>query len=124
MKTRENEEFKGYYDAPNAQVSKIFKSRIKNALELATINEKSIVLDIGCQFGHLLKFIREKKPQAKLCGIDSESYGLRNSEIENCELGVADARNMPFQNEYFDLSFAMDVLEHIDDGLNTAIKEI
>ena len=30
---------------------------------------------------------------------------------------------MPFQNEYFDVIFATDILEHVDD-VDSAIKEI
>jgi len=35
--------------------------------------------------------------------------------IENCDVRVADVTNLPFGNNFFEIVFVLDVLEHVKD---------
>jgi ubiquinone/menaquinone biosynthesis C-methylase UbiE len=123
--TKKIDEFKeSYFEVKTPLVSKLFKKRIRIAVEIASIKENYVVLDVGCHTGYLLKFIHFLNPLTKLYGIDNDPYGPSNTKIENCELQTADVRKIPFDEKYFDVIFAMDVLEHVENDLDMAINEI
>jgi ubiquinone/menaquinone biosynthesis C-methylase UbiE len=42
----------------------------------------------------------------------------------DCKFQIADVKKLPFESSIFSLIFALDVLEHIKDDFNMAIKEI
>ena len=113
-----------YYEVKTPLVQKLFKTRIKSAMELASVKDDDIVLDVGCHTGYLLKLIHYLNPSPRLYGIDNHPYGPSTTKIENCELKVADVRKIPFESKYFDVVFTLDVLEHVEDDLDAAIKEI
>lgn len=102
-------------------ISNLFRNRIKTAIELSSINDDSVILDIGCDTGYLLKTIRELNYSCKCYGIDKDQSVLQ--PIENCVIQHANAKKLPFPNEYFDLVFVLDVLEHIRE-YDIAVKEI
>lgn len=103
-------------------IKKLFWSRIQHALRFVQIDDKSTILDIGCNTGHLLKEIRKINTRCKCWGTDIEPRIL-SLKINDCEFKVADARNLPFDNEQFTIVFALDVLEHVED-VDKAIDEI
>jgi len=43
--------------------------------------------------------------------------------IKTCDVRVADVTDLPFENNFFDKVFVLDVLEHVED-LDKAIEEI
>lgn len=110
-----------YFASKFPYVTKIFKNRIEEAIDLASITNDSNVLDVGCFNQYLLKMIR-KKSSATLHGVDLDTGAISNPYLD-CDLRIADARNLPFRNEEFDIIFTMDTLEHID-KIDIAIKEI
>lgn len=102
-------------------VTNLFKNRIETAIKFGSINDKSIILDIGCESGYMLKKIRNLNHFCKCYGIDNDPSGLGN--VENCDLRIADAEKLPFDNKYFDRVFVLDVLEHIG-KFDNVINEI
>ncbi|GBF08530.1 putative S-adenosylmethionine-dependent methyltransferase [Aeropyrum pernix] len=67
-------------------------------------------LDIGCGLGYLVKEAMEEGIDAY--GIEISDYALRNAIIkERVKLGSI--TDIPFEDEYFDVVSAFDVLEHI-----------
>lgn len=113
----------GYYEDQNPLVSTVFKKRVKHAIEIASLNEKSTILDIGSAWGYLLISILGKYPSCNCTGIDSSTFLINNTKIDNCNLGQADARKLPFADESFDVVFILDVLEHIAEK-DAVINEI
>ena len=102
-------------------VSDIFRNRVKTALELASIKDSSVVLDVGCADGYVLKKTLEINASCKCYGVDVLEKNLR--EIPNCDIRVSDARNLPFADKFFDIVFVLDMLEHVKD-FEQIIKEI
>jgi SAM-dependent methyltransferase len=78
------------------------------------------VLEIGCGSGYVLNGIRKVLPLADLVATEIYTNGLSYAASKvspPCQFLQADARKLPFKNE-FDLVGAFDVLEHIvDDDL-------
>jgi len=102
-------------------VSNIFRKRIDTSLKLASLKDNFVILDIGCRDGFLLKQIRNLKSNCYCYGIEKDSEVLE--EVEGCDIRIADTKNLPFKNNFFDVVFALDVLEHIKE-IETAILEI
>jgi len=116
------EEHMGAYEKRSYLVRNLFWNRIRTALKFAKIDDNSIVLDIGCNTGHLLRTLRKSNSACECWGIDVEPK-IVTLKIENCKFKVADARKTPFENDYFSVIFATDILEHIKD-VDAAITEI
>lgn len=103
-------------------IKNLFWSRIRNGVKFSNIVDSSIILDIGCNTGHLLRTIRENNKQCECWGIDIEPKIL-TLKIENCKFKISDARTIPFPDNYFTIVFALDTLEHVED-VQKAIDEI
>jgi len=101
-------------------VSNLFRKRIENSEKFADIKDDSIILDVGCNDGYLLKFIRSKNKFCKCYGVDN-TEGLEI--IDTCDVRVADVTNLPFENNFFDTVFVLDILEHVKD-LDKTLDEI
>jgi len=78
-------------------------------------------LDVGCGFGMLFLAAFRSFGNAELIGVDisdvAVSYALkiaRSRELVH-QFVSADASSLPFKSGYFDLVFAMDILEHLED---------
>jgi len=110
------------YDSKCFLVKNLYWERIKSAINFAQIKDDYVLLDIGCNEGHLFKIIRKSNKACTCYGIDIEP-NVVNLNIENCKFQVANVLELPFEENYFDIVFALSTLEHIED-LNLAIKEI
>jgi len=107
-----------YFPSKKPYVTKLFKDRLKVAIKLAGIKDDSEILDVGCNIGYILIMIQKFHSSSKCHGIETApDWKNRPAEklLENCDLRVGDARKMPFLDEFFDIVFANDVLEHIPD---------
>ena len=103
-------------------IKNLFSDRVNTAIKFASINDDSIVLDVGCNTGFVLEEIRNLNYLSEYYGIDTVDK-FPTTVIEKSNFRVADARNLPFDNDYFDVVFAMDTLEHIQE-YEVAINEI
>lgn len=74
------------------------------------------VLEVGCGTGYVLRALEAAFPAIRTTGCELFPDGLRYAKatLERSELLQADARDLPFTEE-FDVVGAFDVLEHIDD---------
>ena len=110
------------YQSKSPFVRKVFWDRIKYSIKFAQIKNSSVVLDIGCNTGHLLKNIRKINNVCECWGIDVETK-IISLKIENCKFKIADVKEIPFEDNNFSIIFALDILEHVKE-LNKAINEI
>ena len=80
------------------------------------------ILEVGCGKGKdLINFI--KSNSVKITGIDIKDRGLRK---DNFNLIISDAQSISFEDNYFDCTVSIGVIEHITpiDKLNGMINEI
>lgn len=93
---------------------KIFRSVIESK-----INENMIILDIGAGAG-IVKEMNFKNYSKKICGIDLDERVLTNKMLD--EAKVANASNIPYPDETFDIIFADNVMEHLEQPLEVFIE--
>ena len=80
------------------------------------------ILEVGCGKGKdLIQFIMED--DINITGIDIQDRGLKNSNIN---LLIKDCESIEFDDNYFDCTFSIGLLEHISpiNKLNKVIDEI
>jgi len=124
MKVNETKSFRPPqmpYDRKIPLVSNLFKKRITIAIKFAKLKDNSVILDVGSREGYLLKTIRKFNVSCQCYGIEKNKNVLK--EIETCDIRLADAKQMPFEPEFFDVVFVLDVLEHIEE-IEKTINEI
>ncbi len=102
-------------------VSNLFRKRIEISTQFASLNDSSVILDVGCKDGYLLKTIRNYNQSCKCYGIEKNPNVLEM--IKTCDVRVADVTDLPFEDNFFDKIFVLDVLEHVKE-LDKAIEEI
>jgi ubiquinone/menaquinone biosynthesis C-methylase UbiE len=99
---------------------------VKDFVEFYNLKDGSKILDVGCAKGYMLFDFKKLNPNFKLYGIDVSSYAIENSkeEVKNC-LKVANAKNLEFEDDYFDLVISINTIHNLEkkECLN-ALKEI
>lgn len=75
------------------------------------------ILDVGCASGWFLSRVFEKFPSTECCGIDVYEKGVTygRNKYPHLSLQVADAHNIPYKSNTFDVVISTEVLEHVDD---------
>jgi SAM-dependent methyltransferase len=86
----------------------------------------SRILDVGCGKGFMLHDFRELIPGIEVAGLDISAYA-----IENCHEGmspflqVADARELPFEDNSFDLVISVTTVHNLErTDCRQALQEI
>jgi len=120
------EEIVPEYSSKNPLIRHLFLKRLGIAFQLAQselAKNNFKVVDLGCGDGSMLKIIEEKFKNVKTFGIDREPNIVKLKDFLKAEIKVADIQNSGFADNFFDLIFCLDVLEHFKD-LEQPIKEI
>lgn len=98
--------------------------RYKHAIEMVKLNKNDNVLDIGCGVGYQIHKIASKCKN--YIGIDFSKKSIKLcKKTKNAKLIVADAHEIPFKKDYFDVILMIDVLHNLYDprkALNEAKK--
>ena len=123
---------KEYFDGTRAQGygGYIYDGRWKKVAEdmikFYSLKNNAKILDIGCAKAFLLEEFRKKLKKPILCGIDISSYAITNSKKKNKILSIANATDLPFDNNFFDLVVSINSLHNILDKkkLQQAFAEI
>jgi SAM-dependent methyltransferase len=78
------------------------------------LDNNSKILDIGCAKGYMMHDLSLLIPGAEIKGIDISNYAKENS-IESMQdnIVVANANNIPFPDDYFDLVIAINTLHNL-----------
>ncbi len=87
----------------------------------------STVLEVGCNVGANLQWIRKHLPEAQLCGVDLNESALEValSNVPDAKLQVSSATSLPFDDNAFDMTFTTGVLIHIARAdLNAVMDEV
>jgi SAM-dependent methyltransferase len=100
---------------------------IRNRTELDAIPDiRGRVLDIGCQAGHLLAYLKPRFDE--LYGVDIGDYSAYWDKINgvNFQIHDVDSAGLPFPDAYFNLVTCCNVLEHVFDvfGLVEEISRV
>jgi SAM-dependent methyltransferase len=84
------------------------------------------ILDVGCAKGFMLHDFARLMPGLSLTGIDISDYAISNSHPSVKEyLSVADAKNLPFPDNSFELVIAINTIHNLEfDECAQALREI
>lgn len=86
------------------------------------------ILDIGSADGTFTKIIVDRSKAKKVIGIDALKKSVsfskkRFARSKAMTFRVADAHNLPFENNTFDAVYCLETLEHVEDPIRV-IKEM
>ncbi|HVV36703.1 MAG TPA: pseudaminic acid biosynthesis-associated methylase [Acidimicrobiales bacterium] len=85
------------------------------------------VLEVGCNVGANLVHVSEHVPPVDVWGVDVnlDALGIIRSRLPQVNSGYAVARNLPFRDGWFDLTFTVAVLIHVpEDAFALAVGEL
>ncbi len=79
------------------------------------INKKSTILDFGCGDGQLTNFVQNAFFKALLYGVDKDKNSIdqASQDYKTIHFSVLDAYTLPFENNTFDVVYAVNVFHHI-----------
>src|SRR3989338_9351462 len=116
----EEEYFKGdksiyasCYEYKAGNISMVYRERALRILQ-NNVPENAKILDAACAFGDLLALLDED--DFTTYGIDISKYALnRAKKNTRAQLTQGDLNeSLPYQKNYFDAVFALDVIEHLE----------
>ena len=90
------------------------------------LTKDSRILDVGCAKGFMLHDFTRLIPGIKVRGIDISSYAIENA-MEDIKpyLQVADAKNLPFPDQSFDLVISINTIHNLPlSECKQALREI
>ena len=88
---------------------------VPDFIEFYSLDKNSSILDIGSGKGFMLYDFLQLLPGVKVQGIDISEYAIENSLEEIKEFQqVADARDLPFEDDSFDLAISINTLHNLE----------
>lgn len=126
---------KDYYNKPEIkrfywQTQNIYIKRKELGLLSNIINDiipNKLILEVGCGEGANIYNILSQNVIANFVGVDFSEEKINfcnNLNIKNSSFLVADARNLPFEDNKFDLVFIRDLLHHVNEDRKKVIEEL
>jgi SAM-dependent methyltransferase len=84
---------------------------------LGAFGTGSVLMDLGCSTGFLLRDLRSSYPQATLVGVDLVAAGLAKAHVSvpEARLVQADACRLPLADASVDGAASLNLLEHVPD---------
>ena len=109
-----------YYNA------RFWQSVVADFVAFYKLKDGAKILDIGCAKGFMLYDFKQYNPNFEIAGIDISQYAIDNAKPEVKDfLQVANADNLPFANNSFDLVIAINTLHNLKrDACQKALQEI
>jgi ubiquinone/menaquinone biosynthesis C-methylase UbiE len=99
-------------------------AKVEAALKNVRIEKEGLILDVGCGTGILFDHVADEADGiigldfSKKCLLQAKER-IRNRQLRNVQLILADADNMPFHNEVFNRVFAMTILQNMPSPVET-----
>lgn len=87
--------------------------------KLLKVKDGMKILEVGCGGGHFTNMIKKYYPSCEVYGIDLDNnhikFAKKESKKQNIEVNyqVADIKELPFNDNSFDLVFSHTVVEHL-----------
>lgn len=81
------------------------------------------ILDLGCGKGRYVRKLAKEFPENKYYAVDISSKVMRSIDEDTVEKKVGTITNIPYDNDYFDVVYSCEALEHAVD-IESSIKEI
>jgi len=105
---------------------KYWTAVVKDFTNHYKLKNESKILDVGCAKGFMLYDFKKLNQSFNVYGIDVSKYAIENSTKEVKDfLKVADAKNIPFPDDYFDIVISINTIHNLDrKECSHALKEI
>ena len=106
--------------------SRFWQPVIPSFINHWNLTKSNSILDVGCAKGFMLHDFNELLPGIKLAGIDISEYAISNSiESIKDKIKVADAKNLPFDDNSFDYVISINTVHNLDfHDCKIALQEI
>ena len=91
-----------------------------------SLTSSSSLLDVGCAKGFMLHDLVELIPGISVSGVDVSNYAIEHAmEDVQSNVQVADARNLPFADNSFDVVIAINTIHNLErEDCAKALREI
>lgn len=106
--------------------AKSFEVILNKELEIMKLTPNMRILDAGCGTGAVTRKMAQLVSPKEVYGldinplfIDSAKKLAENEGIENIRFEQGDIDNLPYEDNYFDLSYCRGVLMHVNDPVKT-----
>jgi SAM-dependent methyltransferase len=80
------------------------------------------ILDIGCGIGTYVRRFRQYSDDVYGVDVEPERVAQAAAELPNIQLASGEA--LPFPDDYFDVVFSNEVIEHVDDDVKTISEAV
>ena len=95
--------------------SRFWQPVVPDFKEFYNLTKESKILDIGCAKGFMIHDFSELIPGIQVQGIDISNYAIENSMPSVKDyVQVADARDLPFEDNSFDLVISITTVHNFD----------
>ncbi|HEX3391723.1 MAG TPA: class I SAM-dependent methyltransferase [Solirubrobacteraceae bacterium] len=114
------------YGSSNPLVKRMMAGFERTLDDLLAAAAPGSLLDVGCGEGVLVHKWAQRLPDARVVGIDLEEdsiqAGWQQRQAPNLEYRVMKAENLPFADGEFELTSAIELLEHVPDPEHTVAE--
>ena len=106
--------------------SRFWEPVISTFKEFYNLTAESRVLDVGCGKGFMLYDFARLIPEIMVAGIDISEYAIANAKEEiKPFIKVGDARELPFENDSFDLVISITTVHNLErEGCKKSLQEL
>ena len=105
---------------------KYWKEVVKDFQKYWNLSSSSKILDVGCAKGFMVYDLKKLIPEAYIKGIDISNYAIENCKEEVKDLlTVGDAKNLPYDDNEFDLVISINTIHNLDiENCGKSLREI
>jgi len=115
-------EYERWYDTPAGQAhDRVQKDDVRRLLRPASAGQT--LLDVGCGTGHWSAFFAEMGYQVTGVDVSPAMIEVARAAMPECTFQVADAHQLPFGDDTFDVVASMATLEFLSDPA-AAVREM
>lgn len=104
--------------SPSLALTEGLKRRIEIVQKYVDFRNKKI-LDIGCGVGVFLKEFEKYTKKENIFGIEVDEEKVEIAKKSGFNVIQSPAENMPFKDNFFDILWCHEVIEHVDDDKKT-----
>lgn len=104
------------------------RHKVQQLMQFESSTQNARMLDVGCGDGATELFISQYMPYWKVEAIDISEKSIacaKEKKLANAVFSVYDGKNIPFEDNHFDILFIAAVMHHIDFTYHgTVMKEM